>query len=522
RIVIELRHDVNPQVMLNQLYKNTQMQDSLGIIMLALVNGEPKELSLKAMLDHYLKHQEEVVTRRTQFDLKKAEERNHILEGLLIALDNIDEVIKIIRGSRDTASAKEQLMARFALSDVQAQAIVDMRLRALTGLEREKLEEEHAELLEKIKEYKAILADEKLLLGVIRTEITEIAEKYGEDRLSAIEYTEADIDMEDLVPNEQTVIAMTSLGYIKRMGVDNFHAQNRGGKGIKGISTIENDYVEDLLMTKTHNHILFFTNFGRVYTLKAYRIPEASRTSRGVAIVNLLQLAPNEKISAIIPIKGFEEGAGKHLFLATKNGTVKKTPIEAFANIRKNGLNAITIREGDELIEVKLTSETSHIFMVTKYGMSIRFKETDVRAMGRSASGVRGIMLQPGDEVVGMQLDTQGPSLLIVSEKGYGKRTKLEEFTLQHRGGKGLKCYKITEKTGDVVGVKAVGDEHELMMITNAGTIIQLRMDDINVYSRITSGVKMINVDEGVTVAKIAKVRADADFEKEKTEGEGG
>ncbi|MBQ6734358.1 MAG: DNA gyrase subunit A [Lachnospiraceae bacterium] len=522
RIVIELRHDVNPQVMLNQLYKHTQMQDSFGIIMLALVNGEPKELSLKAMLDHYLKHQEEVVTRRTQFDLKKAEERNHILEGLLIALDNIDEVIKIIRGSRDTASAKEQLMARFALSDVQAQAIVDMRLRALTGLEREKLEEEHAELLEKIKEYKAILADEKLLLGVIRTEITEIAEKYGEDRLSAIEYTEADIDMEDLVPNEQTVIAMTSLGYIKRMGVDNFHAQNRGGKGIKGISTIENDYVEDLLMTKTHNHILFFTNFGRVYTLKAYRIPEASRTSRGVAIVNLLQLAPNEKISAIIPIKGFEEGAGKHLFLATKNGTVKKTPIEAFANIRKNGLNAITIREGDELIEVKLTSETSHIFMVTKYGMSIRFKETDVRAMGRSASGVRGIMLQPGDEVVGMQLDTQGPSLLIVSEKGYGKRTKLEEFTLQHRGGKGLKCYKITEKTGDVVGVKAVGDEHELMMITNAGTIIQLRMDDINVYSRITSGVKMINVDEGVTVAKIAKVRADADFEKEKTEGEEG
>ncbi|MBR0092735.1 MAG: DNA gyrase subunit A [Lachnospiraceae bacterium] len=517
RIVIELRHDVNPQVMLNQLYKHTQMQDSFGIIMLALVNGEPKELSLKAMLDHYLKHQEEVVTRRTQFDLKKAEERNHILEGLLIALDNIDEVIRIIRGSRDTATAKEQLMERFALSDVQAQAIVDMRLRALTGLEREKLEAEHAELLEKIKEYKAILADEKLLLGVIRSEITEISEKYGDDRMSRIEYTEADIDMEDLVPNEQTVIAMTSLGYIKRMGVDNFHAQNRGGKGIKGISTIENDYVEDLLMTKTHNHILFFTNFGRVYTLKAYRIPEASRTSRGVAIVNLLQLSPNEKISAIIPIKGFEEGAGKNLFMATKCGTVKKTPIEAFANIRKNGLNALTIREGDELIEVKLTDENSHIFMVTKFGMSIHFKETDVRAMGRTAAGVRGIMLQPDDEVVGMQLNTQGPSLLIASEKGYGKRTKLEEFTLQHRGGKGLKCYKITEKTGCVVGVKAVGDEHELMMITNAGTIIQLRMDDINVYSRITSGVKMINVDDGVSVAKIAKVRADSDFEREKT-----
>ena len=520
RIVIELRHDVNPQVILNQLYKHTQLQDSFGIIMLALVNGEPKELSLKAMLDHYLKHQEEVVTRRTQFDLRKAEERNHILEGLLIALDNIDEVIKIIRGSRDTAAAKAQLMERFALSDVQAQAIVDMRLRALTGLEREKLEAEHAELLEKIREYKAILADEKLLLGVIRSEITEIAEKFGEDRRSAIEYTEADIDMEDLVPNEQTVIAMTSLGYIKRMGLDNFHAQNRGGKGIKGISTIENDYVEDLLMTKTHNFVFFFTNFGRVYALKAYRIPEASRTSRGVAIVNLLQLAPEEKISAIIPIKGFEEGAGKNLFLATKNGTVKKTPIEAFANIRKNGLNAINIREGDELIEVKLTDEASEIFMVTKYGMSIHFKETDVRAMGRTAAGVRGINLQPGDEVVGMQLNTQGPSLLIVSEKGYGKRTKLEEFTLQHRGGKGLKCYKITEKTGEVVGVKAVGDEHELMMITNAGTIIRLRMDDINVYSRITSGVKMINVDEGVSVAKIAKVRADSDIDKQEQQEE--
>ena len=520
RIVIELRHDVNPQVILNQLYKHTQLQDSFGIIMLALVNGEPKELSLKAMLDHYLKHQEEVVTRRTQFDLRKAEERNHILEGLLIALDNIDEVIKIIRGSHDTAAAKAQLMERFALSDVQAQAIVDMRLRALTGLEREKLEAEHAELLEKIREYKAILADEKLLLGVIRSEITEIAEKFGEDRRSAIEYTEADIDMEDLVPNEQTVIAMTSLGYIKRMGLDNFHAQNRGGKGIKGISTIENDYVEDLLMTKTHNFVFFFTNFGRVYALKAYRIPEASRTSRGVAIVNLLQLAPEEKISAIIPIKSFEEGAGKNLFLATKNGTVKKTPIEAFANIRKNGLNAINIREGDELIEVKLTDEASEIFMVTKYGMSIHFKETDVRAMGRTAAGVRGINLQPGDEVVGMQLNTQGPSLLIVSEKGYGKRTKLEEFTLQHRGGKGLKCYKITEKTGEVVGVKAVGDEHELMMITNAGTIIRLRMDDINVYSRITSGVKMINVDEGVSVAKIAKVRADSDIDKQEQQEE--
>ncbi|MBR0164143.1 MAG: DNA gyrase subunit A [Lachnospiraceae bacterium] len=515
RIVIELRHDVNPQVMLNQLFKHTQMQDSFGIIMLSLVNGEPKELTLKEMLSHYLAHQEEVVTRRTRFDLNKAEERNHILEGLLIALDHIDEVIKIIRASANTQAAKEALMSRFSLSDAQAQAIVDMRLRALTGLEREKLETEHKELLEKIRELKAILADEKLLLGVIRTELSEVSEKYGDERRTKIEHTETDIDMEDLIPNEQTVIAMTSLGYIKRMGVDNFHAQNRGGKGIKGISTIENDYVEDLLMTKTHNHILFFTNFGRVYTLKAYRIPEASRTSRGVAIVNLLQLGANEKISAIIPIRSFEEGAGKCLFMATKNGTVKKTPIEAFLNIRKNGLNALTIREGDELIEVKLTDENSHIFMVTKYGMSIHFKATDVRAMGRTAAGVRGIMLQPEDEVVGMQLDTQGPSLLIVSERGYGKRTNLGEFSLQHRGGKGLKCYKITEKTGNVVGVKAVGDEHELLMITNGGTIIQLRMDDINVYSRVTSGVKMINVDEGVSVAKIAKVRADADFDKQ-------
>ena len=513
RIVIELRHDINPQVLLNQLYKHTQMQDSFGIIMLSLVNGEPKEMGLKAMLTHYLKHQEDVVTRRTRFDLKKAEERNHILEGLLKALDHIDEVIRIIRASANTQAAKDALMERFGFSELQAQAIVDMRLRALTGLEREKLEEEHAQLLEKIREYREILADEKKLLAVIREEISEIAEKYGEDRRSKIEYTEADIDIEDLVPNEQTVIAMTSLGYVKRMGVDNFHAQNRGGKGIKGISTIENDYVEDLLMTKTHNHILFFTNFGRVYTLKAYRIPEASRTSRGVAIVNLLQLAPNEKISATIPIRSFEEG--KNLFMATKNGTVKKTPIEAFANIRKNGLNAIALRDGDELIEVKLTDEHSEIFMITKCGMSIHFKETDVRAMGRTATGVRGMMLQETDEVVGMQLNTQGPSLLVVSERGYGKRTVLDEFTLQHRGGKGLKCYKITEKTGNVIGVKAVGDEHEIMMITNAGTIIQLRMEEINVYSRITSGVKMINVEEGVTVAKIAKVRADADFEKD-------
>ena len=512
RIVIELRHDVNPQVMLNQLFKHTQMQDSFGIIMLALVGGEPKVLGIRDMLHYYILHQEDVVRRRTRYDLNKAEERNHILEGLLIALDHIDEVIRIIRGSRDTASAKEQLIARFGLSDAQAQAIVDMRLRALTGLEREKLEQEHAELVKKIEELKAILADDKKLLTVIRGELQEISDKYGDDRRSRIEYDEADIDIEDLIPNEQTVIAMTSLGYVKRMNVDNFHAQNRGGKGIRGISTIENDYVEDLLMTKTHNHILFFTNQGRVYTLKAYQIPEASRTSRGIAIVNLLQLNPDEKVTATIPIRDFIEG--KNLFMATRSGTVKKTSLEEFSNIRKNGLTAIVLREDDELIEVKMTDADSHIFMVTKYGMSIHFEETDVRTMGRATMGVRGMMLADGDEVVGMQLGTQGDSLLVVSEKGFGKRTALSEFHLQRRGGKGLKCYKIMEKTGNVVGVKAVSDDHEIMMITNAGTLIQLRMEEINVYSRITSGVKMIHLDRGVLVAKIAKVRADKDFEK--------
>ena len=411
-------------------------------------------------------------------------------------------------------------MERFSLSEAQAQAIVDMRLKALTGLEREKLEQEHAELLKKIEEYKAILGDEKILLGVIRTEILAIAEKFGDERKSKIEFSEADIDLEDLVPNKQTIIALTSLGYIKRMGVENFKAQNRGGKGIKGISTIENDYVEDLLMTKTHNLLLFFTSFGRVYSLKAYKIPEGSRTSRGVAIVNLLQLNPGEKITSIIPVKSLEHDAGKCLFMVTKNGTVKKTPVEAFANIRKTGLNAIILREGDELIEVKATDKDSEIFIVTKFGMSIHFRESDVRSMGRMSSGVRGMMLLPEDEVVGMQTNAQGPSLLIVSEKGYGKRTALEEFRMQNRGGKGIKCYKITDKTGNVSGVKAVDDGQEIMMITSIGTLIQLRIDDINTYSRITSGVKMIGLEEGVTVAKVAKVRSDADFIPEDTDDE--
>lgn len=505
RIVIELRKDANANVILNQLFKHTQLQDTFGIIMLALVNNEPKVMNLLDMLKYYLLHQEDVVTRRTKYDLNKAEERDHILQGLLIALDNIDEVIRIIRGSQNTQIAKNSLMERFGLSDAQAQAIVDMRLRALTGLEREKLENEHKELLAKIAELKAILGDEKLLLGVIKTEMTAIAEKYGDDRRSVIGFDAYDISMEDLIPKENTVIAMTSLGYIKRMTVDNFKSQNRGGKGIKGMQTIEEDYIEDLLMTTTHHYIMFFTNFGRVYRLKVYEIPEASRTARGTAIVNLLQMNPGEKITAIMPVKNYEED--KNFFMVTKKGIVKKTSIMEYSNVRKNGLAAISLREDDELIEVKTTDKDTEIFLVTKQGMCIRFKETDVRATGRNSMGVIGMNLSHGDEIIGMQLDHQGDSLLIVSENGMGKRTYLEEFTVQKRGGKGVKCYKITEKTGDVVGVKAVNDDHEIMMITTGGIIIQLRMEDISTLGRITSGVKLINLSDGVKVAKIAKVR---------------
>ena len=505
RIVIELRKDANANVILNQLYKHTQLQDSFGVIMLALVNNEPKVMNLLDMLTYYLEHQKDVVTRRTKYDLDKAEERDHILQGLLIALDNIDEVIQIMRSSQTTAIAKERLMERFGLTDPQAQAIADMRLRALTGREREQLENEHKELLIKIAELKEILADEKRLLGVIREEMLLTSDKYGDDRRSKIGYDVYDIDMEDLIPRDNTVIAMTSLGYIKRMTVDNFKSQNRGGKGIKGMQTIEEDYIEDLLMTTTHHYLMFFTNYGRVYRLKAYEIPEASRTARGIAIVNILQLNPGEKISAMIPIKDYEEN--KNLFMVTKKGIVKKTSVMEFSNVRKNGLAAINLRDDDELIEVKTTSKDTEIFLVTKHGMCIRFKETDVRPTGRSSMGVIGMNLSDGDEIVGMQLDHQGDSLLIVSENGMGKRTYLEEFTTQKRGGKGLKCYKITEKTGYVVGVKAVNDDHEIMMITDGGIIIQLRMDEISTLKRITSGVKMINLDDGMKVAKIAKVR---------------
>ena len=505
RIVVELRRDVNANIILNQLYKHTQLQDTFGVIMLALVNNEPKVLNLLDMLKCYIKHQEDVVTRRTKYDLQKAEERDHILKGLLIALDNIDEVIQIIRSSQSTAIAKERLMERFGLTEVQSQAIVDMRLRALTGLEREKLENEHKELQIKIAQLRAILEDHKLLLGVIKDEISITAEKYGDDRRSKIGFDEFDITMEDMIPKENCVIAMTSLGYIKRMTVDNFKSQNRGGKGIKGMQTIEDDYIEDLLMTSNHDNLMFFTNFGRVYRLKAYEIPEAGRTARGTAIINLLQLNPGERISAMIPFKDYDEN--NNLFMVTKKGIIKKTSVMEYGNIRKNGLIAINLKEDDELIEVKITNKDSEIFLVTKQGMCIRFKETDARNTGRMSMGVIGMNLNDGDEIIGMQLNTQGDSLLIVSEHGLGKRTYIDEFTIQKRGGKGVKCYKITEKTGEVIGVKAVNDDHEIMMITTEGIIIQLRMEDISTLGRITSGVKMMNVDKDVKVARIAKVR---------------
>ena len=475
------------------------------------------------MLEYYLEHQENVVRRRTQYDLNKAQERAHILEGLLKALDNIDEVIRIIRGSRNVQIAKQELIDRFELTDVQAQAIVDMRLRALTGLEREKLEAEYAELMEKIRKFQAILADRKLLLRVIREEILAIAEKYGDDRKTSIGYDVYDISTEDLIPRENTVIAMTKLGYIKRMTVDNFRSQNRGGRGIKGMQTIEDDYIEELLMTTTHHYLMFFTNTGRVYRLKAYEIPEAGRTARGTAIINLLQLAPGEKITAVIPLRKYEEG--HYLMMATKKGLVKKTPIKDYENVRKTGLTAIVLRDDDELIEVKATDNNKDIILVTRDGQCIRFKETDVRSTGRASMGVRGMNLTDGDEVVAMQLNTQGDYLLVVSENGMGKRTAMSEFVVQNRGGKGVKCYKITEKTGNVVGAKAVNEENEIMMITTEGIIIRLQCADISVLGRITSGVKMINLTEGVTVASIAKVRdkdPEADTTTEKADGETG
>lgn len=508
RICIELKKDVNANVLLNQLYKHTQMQDTFGVNALALVNGEPKVLNLHDMVYYYLEHQKEVITRRTQYELNKAKERAHILEGLLKALDHIDEVIQIIRSSENGAKAKINLIERFGLSDAQAQAIIDMRLKALTGLEREKLENEYNELMARIAELQAILNDEKQLLGVIREEILITKEKFGDARRTEIGFDDEDITIEDLIPREDTVIAMTKLGYIKRMTIDNFKSQNRGGKGIKGMHTIDEDFIEELFMTTTHHYIMFFTNSGRVYRLKGYEIPESSRTARGTAIVNLLQLQPNERITAVIPIAEYEDN--NYLFMATKNGIVKKTSIKEYENIRKSGLAAINLREGDELIEVKTTDNEKDIILVTKFGQCIRFNESEVRETGRVSMGVIGMNLIEGDEVIGMQLNTQGADLLIVSEYGMGKRTSMDEFTPQRRGGKGVKCYRIMEKTGNVVGVKAVDPDDEVMLITTQGIVIRLQVNDISELGRITSGVKLINMQDDITVASIAKVRETA------------
>ena len=518
RVCIELRRDANANVILNQLYKHTQLQDTFGVIMLALVDNVPKVLNILDMLNYYLRHQEEVVTRRTRYELNKAEERAHILQGLLIALDHIDEVIQIIRGSANVQEAKAELMKRFDLSDAQAQAIVDMRLRALTGLEREKLENEYNELMKRIGELKAILADRKVLLSVIKEEILVIREKYGDDRRTKIGYDEYDISMEDLIPRENVVITMTKLGYIKRMSEDTFKSQHRGGKGIKGMQTIDNDYVEELFMTNTHHYIMFFTNTGRVYRMKGYEIPEAGRTARGTAIINLLQLLPDEKITAVIPIDEYRDG--EYLFMATKRGLVKKTPIKEYANVRKTGLAAITLRDDDELIEVKYTDTQKDIILATKYGQCIRFHETDVRPTGRTSMGVRGMNLTDHDEVIGMQLNSQGTHLLIASEKGMGKRTAMEEFSPQNRGGKGVKCYKITEKTGNVVGIKAVDEDDEIMIINTDGIVIRMKCSTISILGRITSGVKLINLQESDKIASIAKVRKGDEDEEEETETE--
>ena len=524
RICIELRRDVNPNIMLNQLLKHTQLQDSFGVIMLALVNNEPKVLNLKEMLHYYLEHQKEVVTRRSKYDLNKAEERAHIVEGLLIALDNIDEVIRIVRSSQTVQISKQRLMERFGLTDPQSQAIVDMRIRALTGLEREKLENEYKDLMEKISELKAILADVKKLLSVIREEILIVNAKYGDERKTVIGYDDEDFSMEDLIPDENTIIAMTNLGYIKRMSVGNFRSQNRGGKGIKGMQTLDDDFIAELMMTTNHHYLMFFTNRGKVYRLKTYEIPESNRVSRGIAIVNLLQIAPGEKITAMIPIREFAED--KYLFMATKQGMVKKTPVSEYANIRKTGLTAINLRDDDELIEVKTTDNTKDVLLVSREGQCIRFHEADVRPTGRVSMGVIGMKLDEADEVVGMQLDTQGEALLIVSENGMGKRTLMEEFTPQLRGGKGVKCYKINSKTGYIVGVKAVNSDQELMIITTGGIIIRIGVSSISQLGRITSGVKLISMDQEngskeIRVASIAKVReepgekAEADAQEE-------
>lgn len=519
RVVIELKKDTNANVLLNQLYKHTQLQDTFGVNMLALVDGVPKILNISQMLGYYLKHQEDVVTRRTKYDLNKAEERAHILQGLLIALDNIDEVINIIRSSKSVQDAKNSLIERFGLTEIQAQAIVDMRLRALTGLEREKLEAEYKELMDKISYLKAILADEKKLLGVIKDELLVISQKYGDERRTALGRDVDEVTEEELIERENIVIAMTKLGYIKRMPEDLFKAQNRGGKGIRGMQTIDEDYIENLIVTTTHNYLMFFTNTGRVYRLKGYEIPEAGRTARGVAIVNLLQLQAGEKITAVIPLKSYEDG--KYLFMATRNGMVKKTDILEYQNVRKTGLTAIVLHDNDELIEVKATNGDDDIFLITKKGMSIRFNEKDVRQTGRTSMGVKGIHLGKDDIVISMQMSSQGEKILLVTENGMGKRTLISEFNAQNRGGKGVKCYKITEKTGDLVGAKIVTDENDVMIITTEGIIIRTSCDGISTLGRVTSGVKVINLnyDNNVKVASMTEVQKE-EFDDEDPEGE--
>lgn len=505
RIVIDLKRDANARLLINQLYKNTPLQDSFSINMLALVGNEPKVLNLKQMLTYYLDHQKDVVTRRTQYELDKAQARAHILEGLLKALDYIDEIISIIRGSQNVAEAKENLIARFAFTDAQAQAIVDMRLRALTGLERDRLQSEYDELEEKIQEYLAILGSENILYGVIKEELLVIKAKYADPRRTYITYEDGEINLEDLIKNETCAITMTNLGYIKRTSLDMYHSQNRGGKGIKGIETREEDYVKNLFIAASHDYVLFFTNWGRVYRMKAYEIPEAGRTARGTAIVNLLSLSGGEQVSAVIQMK--EKKDKGYLLMATRKGVIKKTDLAEYANIRTNGLVAISLQEDDQLIEVKRSTGKDEVMLATKKGQLIRFHETDVRTTGRSSMGVKGITLGSGDEVVGMQLASQGDSVLAVTENGMGKRTALSEFSLQKRGGKGNLYYRITAKTGNVVSFKLVSEHQELMLITDRGTIIRLRVQDISEIGRVTSGVKLMGLDKDTHIVSIAKIR---------------
>ena len=521
RICIELRRDVNANVLVNQLLKHTQLQDTYGVIMLALVNNEPRVLNLLQMLELYLKHQEDVVTRRTKYELNKAEERAHILEGLLKALDFIDEVIRIIRAAANVTEAKTNLIARFGFTDAQAQAIVDMRLRALTGLERDKLLAEYQDLEAKIAEYKAILADENKLLGVIKTEITEVREKYGDDRRTRIGMDDTDIVDEDMIPDDDVVITMTHLGYIKRMSADNFKSQNRGGRGIIGMATLDGDYIEDLLMTTNLHRLMLFTSKGRVYRIPAYQVPEAGRTARGTAVINLIPLQENETVTAIVSAEQLTDE--KYLLMATKKGMVKRTPVEEYENVRKNGLQAIVLREDDELIEVKATNDQEDIIIATRNGMAIRFHETDVRVTGRVSMGVIGMRLRKDDYCVGMQLISQGTELLVVSEKGYGKRTPESEFRIQNRGGLGLRCYKIVEKTGPLVGAKMVDDSREIMLMTNEGILIQMPVAGISIIGRSTSGVKLMNLnaEAGQRVAGVAKVRVSVGKEEENSAEEG-